>query len=201
MQDCEFWFIVCETWNKCRFPVDVQIASCKLDSGGDNNENNVFKYSEIYSRLGNLDSWCSFCSSSYLWRPYWRYSLLGRKELGLYSFSKFQLFGELFVSYLFIEGHLFVEVLLLVVIIFLLSQKSYKPPKRPLTKKVFQLFWFTDFFYYSYFQMLIVTLRWLPYHTLNKVAGWQLILFGRDQILGRLTLVDLRFEFKRGMYR
>ncbi|KGN62485.1 long chain base biosynthesis protein 1 [Cucumis sativus] len=34
-----------------------------------------------------------------------------------------------------IGGHLFVEVLLLVVIIFLLSQKSYKPPKRPLTKK------------------------------------------------------------------
>ncbi|KAK0598849.1 hypothetical protein LWI29_038561 [Acer saccharum] len=34
-----------------------------------------------------------------------------------------------------IGGHLFVEVLLLVVILFLLSQKSYKPPKRPLTKK------------------------------------------------------------------
>ncbi|KAE8669914.1 Long chain base biosynthesis protein 1 [Hibiscus syriacus] len=32
-------------------------------------------------------------------------------------------------------GHLFVEVLLLVVILFLLSQKCYKPPKRPLTKK------------------------------------------------------------------
>lgn len=34
-----------------------------------------------------------------------------------------------------IGGHLFVEVLLLVVIVFLLSQKSYKHPKRPLTKK------------------------------------------------------------------
>ncbi|XP_062162737.1 long chain base biosynthesis protein 1 [Alnus glutinosa] len=34
-----------------------------------------------------------------------------------------------------IGGHLFVEVLLLVVILFLLSQKSYKPPKRPLTMK------------------------------------------------------------------
>ncbi|KAJ0039661.1 hypothetical protein Pint_27587 [Pistacia integerrima] len=34
-----------------------------------------------------------------------------------------------------IGGHLFVELLLLVVILFLLSQKSYKPPKRPLTKK------------------------------------------------------------------
>ncbi|KAL3510133.1 hypothetical protein ACH5RR_029534 [Cinchona calisaya] len=34
-----------------------------------------------------------------------------------------------------IGGHLFVEGLLFVVIIFLLSQKSYKPPKRPLTKK------------------------------------------------------------------
>ncbi|XP_071904441.1 long chain base biosynthesis protein 1-like isoform X3 [Coffea arabica] len=34
-----------------------------------------------------------------------------------------------------IGGHLFVEGLLVVVIIFLLSQKSYKPPKRPLTKK------------------------------------------------------------------
>ncbi|KAK4274669.1 hypothetical protein QN277_017859 [Acacia crassicarpa] len=34
-----------------------------------------------------------------------------------------------------ISGHLFVEVLLGVVIIFLLSQKSYKPPKRPLTEK------------------------------------------------------------------
>lgn len=34
-----------------------------------------------------------------------------------------------------IGGHLFVEVVLLVVILFLLSQKSYKPPKRPLTEK------------------------------------------------------------------
>ncbi|OAY35204.1 long chain base biosynthesis protein 1 [Manihot esculenta] len=34
-----------------------------------------------------------------------------------------------------IGGHLFVEGLLLVVILFLLSQKSYKPPKRPLSKK------------------------------------------------------------------
>lgn len=34
-----------------------------------------------------------------------------------------------------IGGHLVVEGLLLVVILFLLSQKSYKPPKRPLTKK------------------------------------------------------------------
>ncbi|GAV89624.1 Aminotran_1_2 domain-containing protein [Cephalotus follicularis] len=34
-----------------------------------------------------------------------------------------------------IGGHLVVEVLLLVVILFLLSQKSYKPPKRPLTEK------------------------------------------------------------------
>ncbi|KAI3775441.1 hypothetical protein L1987_50017 [Smallanthus sonchifolius] len=34
-----------------------------------------------------------------------------------------------------IGGHLFVEGLLLVVILFLLSQKSYKPPKRPLTNK------------------------------------------------------------------
>ncbi|KAL2500701.1 Long chain base biosynthesis protein 1 [Forsythia ovata] len=34
-----------------------------------------------------------------------------------------------------IGGHLFVEGLLFVVIIFLLSQKSYKPPKRPLSKK------------------------------------------------------------------
>lgn len=34
-----------------------------------------------------------------------------------------------------ISGHLFVEGLLLVVILFLLSQKSYKPPKRPLTEK------------------------------------------------------------------
>ncbi|KAL5554281.1 hypothetical protein UlMin_041682 [Ulmus minor] len=34
-----------------------------------------------------------------------------------------------------IGGHLFVEVLLLVVILVLLSQKSYKPPKRPLSKK------------------------------------------------------------------
>lgn len=38
--------------------------------------------------------------------------------------------------YFLFKGHLFVEVLLLVVILFLLSQKSYKPPKRPLTKKV-----------------------------------------------------------------
>ncbi|XP_031401026.1 long chain base biosynthesis protein 1-like isoform X1 [Punica granatum] len=34
-----------------------------------------------------------------------------------------------------IGGHLFVEALLLVAILFLLSQKSYKPPKRPLTEK------------------------------------------------------------------
>ncbi|AES59397.2 long chain base biosynthesis protein 1a [Medicago truncatula] len=34
-----------------------------------------------------------------------------------------------------IGGHLFIEVLLLVVILFLLSQKSYKPPKRPLSNK------------------------------------------------------------------
>ncbi|GAB4839147.1 serine palmitoyltransferase component [Ancistrocladus abbreviatus] len=34
-----------------------------------------------------------------------------------------------------IGGHLFAEGLLLVVILYLLSQKSYKPPKRPLTKK------------------------------------------------------------------
>ncbi|KAL1822703.1 hypothetical protein ACET3Z_009481 [Daucus carota] len=34
-----------------------------------------------------------------------------------------------------IGGHLFVEGLLFVVILFLLSQKSYKPPKRPLTDK------------------------------------------------------------------
>ena len=34
------------------------------------------------------------------------------------------------------EGHFFVEGLLLVVIVVLLSQKSYKPPKRPLTDKV-----------------------------------------------------------------
>ncbi|KAF7830601.1 long chain base biosynthesis protein 1 [Senna tora] len=34
-----------------------------------------------------------------------------------------------------IGGHLFVEVVLLVVILFLLSQKSYKPPKRPLREK------------------------------------------------------------------
>lgn len=33
-------------------------------------------------------------------------------------------------------GHLFVEGLLLVLILFLISQKSYRPPKRPLTKKV-----------------------------------------------------------------
>ncbi|KAK4780295.1 hypothetical protein SAY87_016401 [Trapa incisa] len=34
-----------------------------------------------------------------------------------------------------IGGHLFVEAMLLVAILFLLSQKSYKPPKRPLTEK------------------------------------------------------------------
>ncbi|KAL8130698.1 hypothetical protein V2J09_019853 [Rumex salicifolius] len=34
-----------------------------------------------------------------------------------------------------IGGHLFVEGLLFVVIVYLLTQKSYKPPKRPLTKK------------------------------------------------------------------
>ncbi|KAJ0095733.1 hypothetical protein Patl1_15678 [Pistacia atlantica] len=35
-------------------------------------------------------------------------------------------------------SYLFVEVLL-VVILFLLSQKSYKPPNRPLTKKIFEI--------------------------------------------------------------
>ncbi|KAL3620956.1 serine palmitoyltransferase component [Castilleja foliolosa] len=34
-----------------------------------------------------------------------------------------------------IKGHLLVEGILFVVILFLLSQKSYKPPKRPLTEK------------------------------------------------------------------
>ncbi|MQL79892.1 hypothetical protein Taro_012341 [Colocasia esculenta] len=34
-----------------------------------------------------------------------------------------------------IDGHLVVEVLLIVVILFLLSRKSYKPPKKPLTEK------------------------------------------------------------------
>lgn len=34
-----------------------------------------------------------------------------------------------------IGGHLFVEVVLFAVIVFLLSQKSYKPPKKPLTEK------------------------------------------------------------------
>ncbi|KAK9946474.1 hypothetical protein M0R45_011939 [Rubus argutus] len=34
-----------------------------------------------------------------------------------------------------IGGHLFVEVALFAVIVFLLSQKSYKPPKKPLTEK------------------------------------------------------------------
>ena len=39
-----------------------------------------------------------------------------------------------------IEGHLVVEVLLIVVILFQLSRKSYKPPKKPLTEKVGWLF-------------------------------------------------------------
>ncbi|KAM5556284.1 hypothetical protein ABKV19_023931 [Rosa sericea] len=34
-----------------------------------------------------------------------------------------------------VQGHLFVEVLLFAVIVFLFSQKSYKPPKKPLTEK------------------------------------------------------------------
>ncbi|XP_073009466.1 long chain base biosynthesis protein 1b [Typha latifolia] len=34
-----------------------------------------------------------------------------------------------------IDGHLVVEVLLVVVILFLLTRKSYKPPKKPLTEK------------------------------------------------------------------
>ncbi|KAL7210852.1 hypothetical protein ACSBR2_013846 [Camellia fascicularis] len=44
-------------------------------------------------------------------------------------------FARAFVFGVHIHGHLFVEGLLVVVILFLLSQKSYKPPKRPLTKK------------------------------------------------------------------
>lgn len=34
------------------------------------------------------------------------------------------------------EGHLVVEVLLVVVILFQLTRKSYKPPKKPLSEKV-----------------------------------------------------------------
>jgi hypothetical protein len=34
------------------------------------------------------------------------------------------------------EGHLLVEALLVVVILFQLTRKSYKPPKKPLTEKV-----------------------------------------------------------------
>ncbi|RWW11892.1 hypothetical protein GW17_00024461, partial [Ensete ventricosum] len=37
---------------------------------------------------------------------------------------------------LVIEGHLVVEVLLVAVILFQLTRKSYKPPKKPLTEKV-----------------------------------------------------------------
>ena len=48
------------------------------------------------------------------------------------------LFSEVYNISYFLVGHLFVEGLLIVVIVFLLSQKSYKPPKRPLTKKVCQ---------------------------------------------------------------
>ncbi|KAL7243661.1 hypothetical protein ACSBR1_015967 [Camellia fascicularis] len=44
------------------------------------------------------------------------------------------LFARAFVFGVHIHGHLFVEGLLVVVILFLLSQKSYKHPKRPLTK-------------------------------------------------------------------
>jgi hypothetical protein len=35
-----------------------------------------------------------------------------------------------------ISGHLVVEGLLIAVIVFQLSRKSYKPPKKPLTEKV-----------------------------------------------------------------
>lgn len=48
----------------------------------------------------------------------------------LFLNNKSLLFG------LFLAGHLFVEVVLFAVIVFLLSQKSYKPPKKPLTEKV-----------------------------------------------------------------
>lgn len=37
---------------------------------------------------------------------------------------------------LFIAGHLFVEVLLFLVIVYLFSQNSYRPPRRPLTEQV-----------------------------------------------------------------
>jgi hypothetical protein len=40
-----------------------------------------------------------------------------------------------------ISGHLVVEGLLIAVIVFQLSRKSYKPPKKPLTEKV-RLFFF-----------------------------------------------------------
>lgn len=35
-----------------------------------------------------------------------------------------------------VEGHFFLEGFLLVVILFLVTQKSYKPPKKPLSEKV-----------------------------------------------------------------
>lgn len=41
-----------------------------------------------------------------------------------------------FNSFLLFPGHFFVEGLLGVVIVILLTRKSYKPPKRPLTEQV-----------------------------------------------------------------
>ena len=46
-----------------------------------------------------------------------------------------------------VAGHLVVEVLLIAVILFQLSRKSYKPPKKPLTEKVSCVLcgcWFTQ---------------------------------------------------------
>jgi uncharacterized membrane protein len=45
------------------------------------------------------------------------------------------------------EGHLVVEALLVVVILFQLTRKSYKPPKKPLTEKVGFLLSFFNFFF------------------------------------------------------
>ena len=66
-------------------------------------------------------------------------SLLYPHTKTYFPFMDDNIYNQLIIfpyGHLLVKGHLFVEVLLLVVILFLLSQKSYKPPKRPLTKKV-----------------------------------------------------------------
>lgn len=73
------------------------------------------------------------------------------------------------------EGHLVVEVLLVVVILFQLTRKSYKPPKKPLSEKVgFTCFFVVFFTIICYFVMKVKKWHFRENNTGNRWALWWL---------------------------